>query len=41
MSKEGSWSALLASKSITGPTQVVEGNNSFKQSIGGDGHDDG
>lgn len=36
VSKEGTWSALLASKGITGPAQVFEGNKGFKQSIAGD-----
>jgi len=35
VSKEGVWSALLASRGITGPEQVFEGNKGFKDSIAG------
>ena len=34
MAKEGTWSALLASRGITGPEEVVEGNKGFKALAG-------
>src|SRR5699024_10869504 len=36
VSKEGVFAALLASRGITGPQQVFEGNKGFKDSIAGD-----
>ncbi|MDN5886336.1 MAG: MmgE/PrpD family protein [Micrococcaceae bacterium] len=36
VAKEGTWSALLASRGITGPAQVFEGNKGFKETIAGD-----
>lgn len=36
VAKEGTWSALLAGRGITGPTEVFEGNKGFKESIAGD-----
>ncbi|AXH96712.1 MmgE/PrpD family protein [Ornithinimicrobium avium] len=36
VSKEGTFAALLASRGITGPEQVFEGNKGFKESIAGD-----
>lgn len=36
VSKEGTFAALLASRGITGPEQVFEGNKGFKDSIAGD-----
>lgn len=36
VSKEGTWSALLASRGITGPSAVFEGNKGFKETITGD-----
>lgn len=36
VAKEGTWSALLASRGITGPAEVFEGNKGFKESIAGD-----
>ena len=35
VSKEGTFAALLASRGITGPEQVFEGNKGFKDSIAG------
>lgn len=35
VSKEGAWAALLASRGITGPEEVFEGNKGFKDSIAG------
>lgn len=35
VSKEGAFAALLASRGITGPEQVFEGNKGFKDSIAG------
>ncbi|WP_437582399.1 MmgE/PrpD family protein [Paramicrobacterium sp. CJ85] len=35
VSKEGVFAALLASRGITGPAQVFEGNKGFKESIAG------
>ncbi len=35
VAKEGTWSALLASRGITGPEEVFEGNKGFKDSIAG------
>ncbi len=35
VSKEGTFAALLASRGITGPEQVFEGNKGFKESIAG------
>ncbi|AWT26011.1 MULTISPECIES: MmgE/PrpD family protein [Corynebacterium] len=34
VSKEGTWSALLASRGITGPEEVFEGNKGFKDLAG-------
>ena len=34
VAKEGTWSALLASRGITGPEEVVEGNKGFKALAG-------
>src|SRR5699024_3041250 len=36
VSKEGTFAALLASRGITGPEEVFEGNKGFKDSIAGD-----
>lgn len=36
VAKEGTFAALLASRGITGPAEVFEGNKGFKQSIAGD-----
>lgn len=36
VSKEGVFAALLASRGITGPSEVFEGNKGFKDSIAGD-----
>lgn len=36
VSQAGTFAALLASRGITGPAQVFEGNKGFKQSIAGD-----
>ena len=36
VSKEGMWSVLLASRGMTGPAEVFEGNKGFKESIAGD-----
>lgn len=36
VSKEGTFAALLASRGITGPEEVFEGNKGFKESIAGD-----
>jgi 2-methylcitrate dehydratase len=36
VSKEGTFAALLASKGITGPEEVFEGNKGFRDSIAGD-----
>lgn len=36
VSKEGVFAALLASRGITGPAEVFEGNKGFKESIAGD-----
>src|SRR5699024_7624931 len=36
VANEGTWSALLAGRGITGPTEVFEGNKGFKESIAGD-----
>lgn len=36
VAKEGTFAALLASRGITGPEQVFEGNKGFKESIAGD-----
>ena len=36
VSKEGTFAALLASRGITGPAEVFEGNKGFKDSIAGD-----
>lgn len=33
VSKEGTWAALLASRGITGPEEVFEGNKGFKDSV--------
>ena len=35
VSKEGTWAALLASRGITGPEEVFEGNKGFKDSVSG------
>lgn len=35
VSKEGTWAALLASRGITGPEEVFEGNKGFKESVSG------
>lgn len=35
VAKEGTWSALLASRGITGPAEVFEGNKGFKETIVG------
>ncbi|MGP5620932.1 MmgE/PrpD family protein [Candidatus Corynebacterium faecigallinarum] len=35
VAKEGTWSALLASRGITGPEEIFEGNKGFK-ALGGD-----
>ncbi|MGW8435328.1 MmgE/PrpD family protein [Nocardiopsis sp. NPDC055551] len=35
VSKEGTFAALLASRGITGPAEVFEGNKGFKESIAG------
>lgn len=36
VSKEGTFAALLASRGITGPEEVFEGNKGFKDSVAGD-----
>lgn len=36
VSKEGTFAALLASRGITGPSEVFEGNKGFKDAIAGD-----
>lgn len=36
VAKEGTFAALLASRGITGPSEVFEGNKGFKDSIAGD-----
>lgn len=36
VSKEGTFAALLASRGITGPAEVFEGNKGFKDAIAGD-----
>ena len=36
VAKEGTFAALLASRGITGPEEVFEGNKGFKESIAGD-----
>ncbi len=36
VAKEGTFAALLASRGITGPEEVFEGNKGFKESVAGD-----
>ena len=36
VAKEGTWSAMLAGRGITGPEEVFEGNKGFKDSVAGD-----